>query len=86
MRKLRRSYQLFVAAALGLVGVGLASVPASAAPGGPLADTGSSVQWWLIIAIAVLVVGGGLYAYSRWSSSKRAGGAGTDGGTGASGE
>ncbi|NED99409.1 LPXTG cell wall anchor domain-containing protein [Phytoactinopolyspora halotolerans] len=85
MRKIRRSDRLIVATVLGLVGTGLASLPASAATGGSLADTGSSVQWWLIIAIAVLVIGGGLYAYSRWSS-KKGSGTGADSGAGTSGE
>ncbi|WP_298330874.1 5'-nucleotidase C-terminal domain-containing protein [Haloactinopolyspora sp.] len=42
--------------------------------GTELPDTGSSgIQWWLIIGIAVLVVGGVLYALSRRKGSTSAG-------------
>lgn len=70
MRSVRRSQRLVAAAALGFGAVLAGSAPAHALAGGPLPDTGSSVQWWLIGAIAVLILGGGLYAYSRWSSKR----------------
>lgn len=65
MRLLRRSRRLVIFAALGVAGVGLAAGPAAANAGGPLPDTGSSPLPWIIGAIVVLVLGGGLYALSR---------------------
>jgi LPXTG-motif cell wall-anchored protein len=71
MRSIRRPQRFAAVAALGLGIGGAGSTPAFASvAGGPLPDTGSSVQWWLIIAIAVLVIGGGLFAYSKWSSKR----------------
>lgn len=65
MRLVRRSRRVVVPALLGLAGIGAASGPAAAQAGGPLPDTGSSPLPWIIGAIVVLVLGGGLYALSR---------------------
>lgn len=65
MRLIRRSRRVVVPVLLGLAGVGLASGPAAANAGGPLPDTGSSPLPWIIGAVVILIVGGGLYALSR---------------------
>ncbi|NED96016.1 LPXTG cell wall anchor domain-containing protein [Phytoactinopolyspora alkaliphila] len=72
MRSIRhtRRFAAVVALGIGLGAVGSTAASAATQAGGPLPDTGSSVQWWLIAAIAVLLVGGGLYAYSRWSGKR----------------
>ncbi|WP_166352360.1 LPXTG cell wall anchor domain-containing protein [Phytoactinopolyspora limicola] len=65
MRLARRSRRLVVTTTL-VLGAGLAAAaPASANAGGPLPDTGSSPLPWIIGAIVVLALGGGLYALSR---------------------
>lgn len=66
MRLVRRSRRVALAAVLGLVGVGAAAAPAAAVgAGGPLPETGSSVLWWIVGAVIVLALGGGLFALSR---------------------
>jgi LPXTG-motif cell wall-anchored protein len=54
-----------LSAALGAAGVALVAGPAAANAGGPLPDTGSSPLPWIIGAIVVLGLGGGLYALSK---------------------
>jgi LPXTG-motif cell wall-anchored protein len=65
MRLVRRSRRLMLSAALGAAGVALVAGPAAANAGGPLPDTGSSPLPWIIGAIVVLGLGGGLYALSK---------------------
>ncbi|NDL60801.1 LPXTG cell wall anchor domain-containing protein [Phytoactinopolyspora sp. XMNu-373] len=65
MRLVRRTRRLMLSAAFGVAGVGLVAGPAAANAGGPLPDTGSSPLPWIIGAIVVLGLGGGLYALSR---------------------